>query len=458
MKTGIILFCLFFCFISSGRVYINVGQAKIKKSLLALTPFIHRSSNLPQQTSQYGKEIFNKVRKNLESSGYFQLIPSGAFVENPMYIAMEPYPDNPRGFRWENWRIIGTEFLMFTRYSVENEIIKLRVYMYNVLLRRVVFQKEYKAPISKRHFLAHIICNDIIEHLTKKAAIFLTKIAFIRNTKGNKKELFIMDWDGSNVKQISFHRSIVISPAWTPSGEKLAYTAFLYRRSLKGRRANVLVYDFAKKRRRVLSSYYGTNLGSDFFPSGKEFLIALPSKIGGLDIFKYSLRRKRAFPILLGPKGAINVEPAIHPNGKTIVFSSNRRGKIMLYEMNQYGDNIRQITFTGSYNSSPSFSPDGRYIAFSGYDKGRFDLFLMDMEMGRKIRRLTSYRRPNGRWANHESPSFSPDGRQIVFVSDRSGRNQIYTIHIDGSNLKRLTFDKYNYKSPKWSPLIKRPF
>ena len=185
-------------------------------------------------------------------------------------------------------------------------------------------------------------------------------------------------------------------------------------------------------------------------------LVTLPSKKGGMNIFKYFIRRKKVHPILIGPRGTINVEPAIHAKNGSIVFSSNRRGKVMLYSMNQYGENIKQLTFTGSYNSSPDWSPDGRYIVFSGYSGGRFDLFLLDTLNNNRIKRLTSFKRSNGRWANHESPSFSPDGRQIVFTSDRTGYSQLYIIHIDGSQLTRITFDRFTYKSPKWSPLIRQ--
>lgn len=450
---------IFFCSFIHARVYINVGQAQIKKSLIALSPLVHVSASEYPEYLRYGREIFLRIKKNLESSGYFDFISQRAFIENPSKVAVEPYPDHPKGFRWENWKLLNAEFLMLSRYSIDGNKIKLRVYMYDVLLRKSIFKKIYTSSVSQRISLAHFVCNDIIKYLTKKPGIFLTKIAAIRNTGRVKKEIFLMNWDGSNAKQVTFHRSIVLSPSWLPSGKKLAYTAFVYRRSVKGRRANIFLYDFLTKKRRMFSSYYGTNLGADFFPSGNDMLISIPSKAGGLDIFKFSLRRKRFFPIKLGPKGVINVEPSIHPDGKKIVFSSDRSGRVMLYEMDQYGENVRQMTFVGSYNASPDWSPDGKSIVFSGYSGRRFDIFLMkDVEGARKIIRLTTAKKSNGRWADNESPSFSPDGRQIVFTSNRSGTHQLYLINVDGTNLRRITFDRYNYKSPKWSPLIKKFF
>lgn len=441
-----------------ARVYIDMGKANVKKSLMALTPFVYGSPSYEPQYVQYGRDIFKQVKKNLQLSGYFEFIPSRAFIEDTTQTAMEPYPQNPKGFRWSNWKLIQTEFLMLSRYVVQKNKIEMQVYVYDVLLRRRVFQKNYQAVLSQRKTLGHFIANDVMEYITKQPGIFLTKIAAVRSMTGTKKELFVMDWDGSNARQASFHRSIVMSPAWGPSGRYLAYTAFVYRRSLRGRKAHIFLYDFLAKKRKVLSGNYGTHLGSDFFPSGKEMLVTLPSKAGGMNIYRYSIRRKKARPILTGPRGSINVEPSMHFKSKSIVFSSNRRGKVMLYSMNQYGENIKQLTFTGSYNSSPDWSSDGRYVVFSGYSGGRFDLFVLDAFNNNRIKRLTSFKTSKGRWANNESPSFSPDGRQIVFVSDRTGRNQLYIIHLDGSNLRRITFDRHNYKNPKWSPRIRRWF
>ena len=456
MKKIFIILYMVFSFTAEARVYINVGQAQVKKSLFAISPLVYTGPRSNRFKRKHGKVISEQIKKNLKNSGYFNILPSRSFIEDPVKIAPFPYSEHIKGFRWENWKLISAEFLMFARYTIsEDRKIILRIFLYDVLLRKKVFRREYSASTSQSVSLAHAVCNDIISNLTKKPGIFLTKIAAIRNFKRSfKKELFVMNWDGSDIKQRSFHRSIVLAPAWHPDGKKISYTAFLYRRSSKGRKASILLYDLKEKKRKILSSYYGTNLGSDFFPSGKEILITTASKYGGMDIFKYHLRSKKMFPIHMGPRGAINVEPSINQRGDQIVFSSDRSGKVMLYKSNQYGERIERITFVGNFNSTPHWSPDGKKIVFSGYSRGRFDLFIMNSKGSSNIQRLTTARRKDGKWSNNESPSFSPDGRRVVFISDRSGAQQIYTMNIDGSNITRITFDKYNYKNPKWSPTI----
>ena len=85
--------------------------------------------------------------------------------------------------------------------------------------------------------------------------------------------------------------------------------------------------------------------------------------------------------------------------------------------------------------------------------KDHFDLFIVD-KSGLNMERLTSARKPNGQWADNESPTFSPDGRFIMFTSNRTGTNQLYIISPDGTNERRITFDKYDYTKPKWSPYL----
>jgi len=322
-----------------------------------------------------------------------------------------------------------------------------------VPLRKKIFQKKYSISVSGWERLAHKVCNDIVESLSNKPGIFLTKITTVRSTTGSKKELFIMDWNGKNKKQISFHRSNVLSPTWSITGTHIAYTAFLYRKSLKKRQGAMVLYNRFNRTRRVISKSKKTYLGSDFLPDGKHILLSMFLNRGDMDIAKMSLKDGSITPLTFGPNGSINVEPVVHPRGKNILFSSDRGGKIMIYSMNMNGKNIRPLIWQGSYNSTPDYSPDGKEVVFSGFDQGRFDIFIMNAD-GSKIRRLTSFKKPNNRWANNESPSFSPDGRHIVFTSNQTGRYHLYIMNLSNSYITQITSGYHNYKSPKWSPLL----
>ena len=434
-------------------MYIDIGKANVRQSQIALQPLVLKSESVKSAVTA-GAKIYHVLKEDLQASGDFKLIDQAAFLEKPGEKALKPYPQDSNGFIWKNWVLLDADYLVMGSYTTTKGTMNVDVFLYQVSLRRKMFQKEYRVGLLGAETLAHHIAGDIVKAITQKKGPFLTKIVSVRNTKGQKKELFLMDWNGRNKKQISFHRSIVLTPAWSPTGRHIAYTAFLYQKKRKRRNGSLILYNLKTGSRRLVFSRRGINMGFDFFPNGKSMLMSLFLGKGYMDIAEVSLTGPPSVkPLTFGPNSSINVEPVLHPDGKTIIFSSDRGGRIRLYSMNRKGQNIRPLNYQGNYNSTPDFSPDGKQVVFSGYSQGRFDIFIMNAD-GARIRRLTSFKKPNGRYANNESPGFSPDGRFIVFTSNRTGRYQLYIMNLHNQYIQQITNDSYNYKSPEWSPFL----
>jgi len=174
-----------------------------------------------------------------------------------------------------------------------------------------------------------------------------------------------------------------------------------------------------------------------------------------------------------------------------IVFASNKTGNKEICLIDVDGENLRQVTRNKSINILPRWTPDGKKILYTSYMKRNPDLYAIDLVSGNNYR--ISYR--NGlnacpTWLsdaegekmvlmlkqddrshlfltkvgdkgaipltsgsdNYASPSWSPDGKQITFVSDRSGTPQVYTMDKSGKNLKRITYQGNYNVSPAWSP------
>lgn len=448
-----ILFFLLLCPPVFSRVYINIGAPdKVQKSIVALSPFTLEDSSGSGNLS-YGNKMSRRLEKNLKFSGYFNILSPKGFIENPVGLDPIPYPKSIKGFRWDNWRLAGADFLFFASYSIEGGEITIKVSFYNINLRRSLLKKKYTGTTVRSNQLVDKLSNDIIKKLSGKKGVFETKILSTRSTGGTKKELFIMDWNGENKRRLTYHRSIVLSPVWSNSGKKTAYSAFVYNKKLKKRVPALFLYNFAKNTIKLISARNGSNLGSDFFPDERYMLVTLGIGKGLMDIFKLHIKTRALTPLTRGPFGAINVEPNIHPRTRQIAFSSDRKGKTMIYTMSPKGRNIKQITFAGQHNSNPEWHPEKAELIFSGLSKGRMDLFRISSK-GTGLRRLSSLRKKNGQWANCESPSYSPDGRFIVFSSDVSGTYQLYVMNLDNLSIERITFDRHNYKSPKWSPYL----
>jgi TolB protein len=435
------------------RIYIKVGEANVKKSLLALPPFLFLSSpSVAPNYKSIGADLYNTVSNDLDVSNLFTTIKQSAYLEDVTKVGLTPAPANPNGFHFDLWQKIGTDFLIRGGYKVTGDSLEFEVYVYYVPQAKLVLGKKYDAKVKDVRTTAHAFCDDLMKALTGKKGIFRTKFVVGSDRAGHKwKEIYVMDWDGRNLVQITNHHSISFSPAWNPDGKTVSYSSYAYHTNLKRRNADLFTYDIFSGKRYLVSSHLGLNTGSTFSPEGKNIFLTLTKEDEDADIYRITLEGDDLTRITNGPRGAVNVEPAISPDGKKIAFSSTRSGNPMIYIMDIDGTNVKRLTFAGQYNSSPSWSPDGKKLAFAGQDKDHFDVFTVGVD-GTDMQRLTSARGVSGRMSNNEDPSFSPDGRHILFTSNRSGTYQLYIISVDGTNERRITVDHHNYERARWSP------
>jgi TolB protein len=440
--------------VSAEQIYIKIGEAKTKKSLAALPPlqYLGSPTSASAQTA-VGAEIYNVINNDLDVSGYFQFISQNAFVEDTKKTSIKPQPTDPSGFKFQSWASIGADFLIRGAYVVSGGEVELEIYLYHVPKSGLIFGKKYKGPTSAARKIAHTFANDVLKNLTDKEGPFNSRLVLSSDRAGGQfREIFMMDWDGAQVEKLSNHSSIAISPNWSPDGKKIAYTAYVQRRSTKLRNADMFLYDVESGKRSQLSFRQGINSGANFMPDGKSVLLTISQGVAP-DIYKIGYDGNLISKITSGPNASMNVEPAASPDGKKIAFSSDRSGRPMIYVMDADGSNVKRITFAGVFNSSPAWSPDGKKIAFGGQTEGNFDVFIMNAD-GTEMTRLTSAKKKNGRPADNEDPSFSPDGRFVVYTSNRTGKNQIYFSTIDGTEERRVTQDSHNYFKPKWSKNI----
>lgn len=445
-------------FVNAEAVYIDVGQAKVKKSLLAMPPLKYLGTQTTNKKFiQVGLDIMSVINNDMAVSNLFTNIAPSAYLEDPNKVGLKPAPGEANGFKFENWKTIGTDFLVRGGYDVSGNEISVDMFVYHVPSAKTLLAKTYKAPVDSERKIAHFFSDDLMKALTGKQGMFQTKIVASREAPSSKtsfKEIVVMDWDGANQQPITSNQTISLSPAWSTKGDKIAYTQFAYHTQSKLRNADMFIYDLNDKKRFLLSYRKGINSGACFMPGDNEILLTM-SGTDNPDIYRMKADGTgEPVAITHGPNKALNVEPAISPDGKHIAFSSDRSGKPMIYVMNVDGSNVKRLTFAGTYNATPAWSPDGQTLAIGILDVNHFDVFTIKAD-GTGLTRLTDAKKANGRPANNESPSWSPDGTHIAYVSDRIDGKQVYVINADGTNERRVTHDHANWDRPKWSPYLR---
>jgi Tol biopolymer transport system component len=166
---------------------------------------------------------------------------------------------------------------------------------------------------------------------------------------------------------------------------------------------------------------------------------------GNTSVYRQSLGSPAQSPI--APGRGINLSPTFTPEGRFIVFSSDRSGEHQsLWRQRSDGaGGTTQITSSSSFDWRPAVAADGETIVFQSHRSNNVEPSIWSINMNGGL--LTQL-------ADGHSPAVSPDGRRIVFVrpDSASSKNQIWSMQIDGSGLTQLTSNASNNIDPSWHP------
>jgi TolB protein len=338
---------------------------------------------------------------------------------------------------------VRTKYLAFGYAATQSNQIVLSGWLFDVEQANVtsaqVIGNRYFGPVDENgaRKVAHEFAADIIKKFGLESLLG-SHIYFVSDRSGHK-EIWSMDYDGNNQKQVTHYNNTCITPSVSPDGSKLAFTTFA--------KGNPSIFVFSLETGRQLMFYNQTvslNTTPNFTPDGKKILFA-SSANGYTNIFEADLDGSHMQRISNTRK--IEAEPKVNPKtGADIVFVSGRSGPEQIWKMSRDGSNLEMLTAGDGDASNPSWHPNGQIIAFAwtkGFEPGNWNIFLMDVA-SKKYDQLT-----HGAGRN-ENPNWGPDGRHLVFSSNRSGgKMQIFTMLADGTHVQQLTSQGRN-EMPVW--------
>ena len=427
-----ILYTLLFLLVSQlaqAKLEIEIIQGNASALPIAIIPMQWQATDPRPQTG-----VADVVSSDLYRSGLFDPLDEEDMVDRPV---------DAESIRYGTWRLLKVDYIVIgqvkdaaggTGYDISYQL-------FDVHTQEALLSQITTVGLGDLRFGSHRVADAIYEKLTGVAGAFSTRIAYISATGlGNDQnyQLFVADADGFNPQAVVGSPEPLLSPNWSPDGQRLAYVSFE-----KGNSA-IYVQNVATGQRELVSSGKGINGAPAFSPDGRFMAMTL-SFSGNPEIYIRDLTtgQKRQ----LTKHWAIDTEAVWSPDSQWVYFTSDRGGKPQIYRVPVTGGNPSRITLEGDYNARASISPDGTRIAMAHGRGNEYRIAVLDTDTGR-VRILTP-------GVLDESPSFAPNGSMILYATREGPRGVLSAVSVDGNVRQRLILTEGDVREPAWSPVIR---
>jgi TolB protein len=420
--TGILLWS----FNARAVLTIEITRGVDTGTPIAIVPFSWEGPIKPAQN------VSDVVEADLARSGRFAVLPRKDFISTP---------HEDKDVVYKDWRILKAEALTIgsVRLAAPGKF-QVQFRLYDVFKQTQIAGFRYDVSAELLRSVAHQISDIIYEKITGEPGAFSTRIAYVTREEPPRGlppvyKLQVADSDGFNAQTVVRSAEPLMSPAWSPDGNRLAYVSF------EDKRSKVYVQNLTDGRRELLAEFTGINSAPAWSPDGTRLALTL-SRDGNAEIYVMLLNSRALKRLTFDP--AIDTEPSWSPDGRDIIFTSDRAGSPQIYRMNASGGSAERLTFDGDYNARASFAADGKSITFVSRGQGGYRIAVMRLDnKTQQVLTDTSL---------DESPSFAPNGRMIIYATEVRGRGVLASASADGRVRQLFKFEEGDIREPAWSP------
>jgi TolB protein len=427
---------------SDVRMVIGSGTPGLPPKI-AVPAFIALTSDAETQAA--AKTIGDVLWDDLEFEKEFYMIPRDTYRSIPQPASLDQVP-------LDRWKELAADGVLVGSVRKTDKGVAVQFRLINVASGAAAMAKEYSGSarsiqVNESRVYAHTIADEVHKEQRGLNGIARTKLAFSSDRDGERirgpvadrgvSNLYMSDYDGARQQRVTISKALDIAPVWAPNGRMIAFSTWR-----SGFQDILILFPYGDG---VLQNpTKGTAERQNYLPAWSpngEKLAFTSNRDGNAEI--YVMNRDGSGVQRLTNHPSIDVTPTWSPTGAQIAFTSDRTGSPQIYTVNADGTGLQQITRESACDR-PTWSPAPlNEIAYSSRSGGGNIIKVFDFAT-RGTRALTDT------IGNNESPAFSPNGRHVAFVSSRAGKEQIFTIHRDGSGLRQVTRTGTN-RYPNWS-------
>ena len=418
---------LLFCSRTWAQLVVEITKGQAEAIPIAIVPF-DSPGGAPAPF-----DVAQLVGSDLARSGRFNTMDRKDMVEQPHTGAAISFDD---------WRRLNNDYIVVGQVqTLDPDHFNISFELYNVLTRQRMLGYQFTANKPGLRLASHQVADMVFQKILGIRGAFATRIAYISvlgTLPHRNYRLIVSDADGENPHVVMQSNEPLMSPAWSPDGQSLAYVSF------EDRLPSVYVQYLPTGERHRVSAHAGVNQAPAWSPDGKKLALTLSTRDGNLDVYVMDLATQALTRITDDP--GIDTEPQWSKDGQTIYFTSDRAGGPQIYRVGtRSGDKPQRLTFQGSYNARPRVSPDESQLAFVTQEDGGYRIATMDLHGHGEVQVLTK-----GHF--DVSPSYAPNGAEIIYATRDRGRGVLALVSADGRVQERLVSSEGELQEPAWAP------